>query len=62
MSISSLDTDLDLCDLQVASVMSSPGSQQVPLARFENDELHPVLIDELDAQGWIPLPLALTSV
>jgi len=62
MSISSLDTDLELCDLEVASVMSSPRSQQPPLARFEDDEFRPVLIDELDAQGWIPLPPALTSV
>jgi len=51
MSISSLDTDIDLCDIEVASVMSSPGSQQVPLARFENDELHSVLIEQPDAQG-----------
>ena len=62
MSISSLDTDLDLCELEVGSVMSSPRSQQPPLARFEDDEFRPVLIDELDAQGWIPLPPALTSV
>ena len=51
MSISSLDTDVDLCDIEAASVMSSPGSQQVPLARFENDELHPVLIEQSDGQG-----------
>jgi len=62
MSISSLDTDLDLCDLELASVMSSPRSQQPPLAHFEDDEFRPVLIDQLDAQGWIPLPIALKSV
>jgi len=62
MSISSLGTDLELCDLEVASAMSSPRSQQPPLARFEDDEFRPVPIDQLDAQAWIPLPLALTSI
>ena len=62
MSISSLDIDLDLCDLEVASVMSSPGGQQVPLARFENDELHPVLIEQSDGQGKLCFHLSLTVV
>jgi len=61
MSISSLDTDLDLCDLEVASIMSSPDTQQTPLAPFEDDEFRPVLI-ELDAQGGISFPLTSTNV
>jgi len=60
MSISSLDTDIDLCDIEVASVMSSPGSQQVPLARFENDELRPVLIEQADAPGKLCFYVSLT--
>jgi len=60
MSISSLDTDIDLCDLEVTSVMSSPGGQQVPLAHFEDDELHPVLIEQSDAQGKLCFHVSLT--
>jgi len=60
MSISSLDTDIDLCDLEVASVMSSPGGQQVLLARFENDELHPGFIEQPDVQGKLCFYVSLT--
>jgi len=62
MSISSLDTDLDLCDLGVASVMSSPDIQRTQLPLIEDQEFHPVIIDQLDPQGRIPLPLASTNI
>ena len=59
MSISSLDTDLDLCDLEVASVMSSPESQHASPAPLQVDdgEFHPILIEQLDAPGRVHLPL-----
>jgi len=60
MSVSSLDTDVDLCDL--ASAMNSPNIQQTPLAPFEDDEFRPVLIGQSDIQGRFPLPLASTCV
>jgi len=59
MSISSLDTDADLCDLEVASIMSSPDIQQPSLARFEDDTFHPVLIEQPDVQGTLTFPLPL---
>jgi len=63
MSISSLDTDADLCDLEVASAMSTPYIQQIPLAPepFEDDEFRPVRI-ELDAQSEISFPLTSTNI
>jgi len=61
MSINSLDTDADLCDLEVASIMSSPDIQQPPLARFEDDAFHPVLIEQPDAQGTLTFPLPLET-
>jgi len=62
MSVSSLDTDADLCDLEVASAMSSPDIQQTPLAPFEEDEFRPVLIGQSDIQGRFLLPLASTCI
>jgi len=63
MSVSSLDTDADLCDLEVVSAMSTPYTRQTPLAPepFEDDEFRPVLI-ELDAQGGISFPLTSTNI
>jgi len=62
MSVSSLDPDADLCDLEVASTMSTPYIQQTPLAPSEDDEFRPVLIDQLDIQGRFLLPLASTFI
>jgi len=51
MSISGLDTDLDHCDLEIGSIMSSPRSQLVTPTPFEDDELCPVRIEQPDSQG-----------
>ena len=51
MSISSVGTDFDLCDLEIASIMSSPRGQEIPLASFEDNEFRPVLVEKLDSQG-----------
>jgi len=59
MSTSSLDTDFDLCGLEIASVMSSPESQRVPLAPLHDDEFHP---EQLDVQGGFALYLPLPAV
>jgi len=55
MSISSLDTDLNTCDLEVASIMSSP----FPV--FEEDEFRPVHIEQSDARGKFSLHLPLAA-
>ena len=62
MSVSSLDTDVDLCDLEITSAMSSPDTQQTPLAPFEDDEFRPVLIGQSDIQGSFLLLLASTCI
>ena len=51
MSISGIDTDLDHCDLEIGSIMSSPRSQLVTPTPFEDDELCPVRIEQPDSQG-----------
>ena len=51
MGVSSVDTDFDLCDLEIASIMSSPRGQEIPLASFEDNEFRPVLVEKLDSQG-----------
>ena len=58
MSTSSLDADADLCDLDITPVMSSPGIQQTSFPRFRD----PVLIEQLGAQGRVPLPHASTNI
>jgi len=62
MSVSSLDTDADLCDLEVVSAMSTPYTRQTLLAPFEDDEFRPVLIDQLDIQGRVSFPLTSTNI
>jgi len=55
MSISSLETDLNTCDLEVASIMSS----QFPVFE-EEDEFRPAPSEQSNAQGKFSrhLPLA----
>jgi len=51
MSVSSVGTDFDLCDLEIASIMNSPRGQEIPLASFEDNEFRPVLVEKSDSQG-----------
>jgi len=55
MSISSLDTDLNTCDLEVASIMSSP----FPV--FEEDEFRLAPSEQSNAQGKFSLYLPLAA-
>jgi len=51
MSISGIDTDLDRCDLEIGSIMSSPRSRLVTPTPFEDDEFRPARIEQPDSQG-----------
>jgi len=56
MSISSLETDLNTCDLEVASIMSS----QFPVFE-EEDEFRPAHSEQSNAQGKFNLYLPLAA-
>jgi len=56
MSISSLETDLNTCDLEVASIMSS----QLPVFE-EEDEFRPAPSEQSDARGKFSLYLPLAA-